>query len=49
MVYSRSYLKREIVRKFLSKNKLIDNFSQALPEAGGWGATIAILKTKEKT
>ena len=41
-------VQREIVRKYLSKNKLIENFSQALPEAGGWGATIAILKTKKE-
>jgi dsDNA-specific endonuclease/ATPase MutS2 len=40
-------LQRKIVHKILSKNTLIDNFSQALPEAGGWGATIAILKAKE--
>lgn len=41
-------IQRKTVHKLLSKNKLIDNFSQALPEAGGWGATIAILKTKER-
>jgi dsDNA-specific endonuclease/ATPase MutS2 len=40
-------VQRKIVHKILSKNMLIDNFSQALPEAGGWGATIAILKAKE--
>ena len=42
-------VQRNIVHKILSKNILIDNFSQALPEAGGWGATIAILKAKEET
>ena len=40
-------VQRNIVHKILSKNMLIDNFSQARPEAGGWGATIAILKAKE--
>ncbi len=40
-------VQRKIVHKILSNNMLIDNFSQALPEAGGWGATIAILKAKE--
>ena len=39
-------VQREIVRKALSKSPLIDTFSQAPPEAGGWGATIAILKEK---
>ena len=41
-------VQRKIVRKILSKNRLIETFSQALPEAGGWGATIALLKTKEE-
>jgi len=39
-------VQREIVRKTLSSSSLIDNFSQAPPEAGGWGATIAILKKR---
>jgi dsDNA-specific endonuclease/ATPase MutS2 len=39
-------VQREIVHKTLRKNKLIDKFIQALPEAGGWGATIVILKEK---
>jgi dsDNA-specific endonuclease/ATPase MutS2 len=39
-------VQREIVRKALSKSPLINTFSQAPPEAGGWGATIAILKEK---
>jgi len=37
-------VQREIVRKTLSKSPLINNFSQAPPEAGGWGATIATFK-----
>ena len=39
-------VQREIVRKTLSRNPLIDNFYQAPPEAGGWGATIATIKEK---
>ena len=39
-------VQREIVRKTLSRSCLIDNFSQAPPEAGGWGATIATIKEK---
>ncbi len=40
---------RKIVHSFLDKNPLVHSFSQAPPEAGGWGATIAILKTKKKS
>ena len=39
-------VQREIVQKFLTNCSLIETFSQAPPEAGGWGATIAILKDK---
>ena len=39
-------VQREIVHKILRKSTLIDTFSQAPPGAGGWGATIAILKEK---
>lgn len=39
-------VQREIVHKILRKNPLIDNFSQASPGAGGWGATTATLKEK---
>jgi dsDNA-specific endonuclease/ATPase MutS2 len=39
-------VQRKIVKKFLQESLLIDSFSQAPPEAGGWGATIAILKGK---
>jgi dsDNA-specific endonuclease/ATPase MutS2 len=41
-------VQREIVQNFLKKSPLIDSFFQAPPQAGGWGATIAILKTKER-
>ena len=39
-------VQREIVHKILRKSPLIDTFLQAPPEAGGWGATIAVLKGK---
>ncbi len=39
-------VQRKIVKKFLQGSPLIDSFTQASPEAGGWGATIAILKGK---
>ncbi len=39
-------VQREIVRKTFSRNPLIDNFYQAPPEAGGWGATIATIKER---
>lgn len=39
-------VQREMVHKMLSRSPLIDNFFQAPPEAGGWGATIATLKEK---
>jgi len=37
-------MQRETVHKILRKNHLIDTFYLAPPQAGGWGATIAILK-----
>ena len=37
-------VQREIVHKILKRSPLVDRFFQAPPEAGGWGATIAILK-----
>ncbi|MFH2011314.1 MAG: Smr/MutS family protein [Pseudomonadota bacterium] len=39
-------VQRDIVHSFLEKNPQVYFFSQAPPEAGGWGATIAILKEK---
>ena len=41
-------VQRRIVHSFLSKSPLIERFSQAPPEAGGWGATIASLKVSLK-
>jgi len=39
-------VQREIVHTFLKQSPLIETFSQAPAEAGGWGATIAMLKVK---
>ena len=37
-------VQRKIVHSFLEKSPLIERFFQAPPEAGGWGATVAVLK-----
>ena len=39
-------VQRKIVQAFLQKSPLIETFSQAPPEAGGWGATVAVLKAR---
>lgn len=36
-------VQREIVRKVLERTPFVEHFSDAPPEAGGWGATIARL------
>lgn len=36
-------VQREIVRSVLSKHPLVVSFKDARPEAGGWGATWAVL------
>lgn len=37
-------VQREIVRSILSRSELVLDFSDAPPEAGGWGATIVNLR-----
>jgi len=39
-------VQRKIVHTFLQKHPLIETFFQAPPEAGGWGATVAVLKAR---
>ena len=39
-------VQRETVHAFLKHSPLVETFSQAPAEAGGWGATIAILRVK---
>jgi DNA-nicking Smr family endonuclease len=37
-------IQRSIVHSFLQRSPLIESFKMAPPEAGSWGATIAVLK-----
>jgi len=37
-------IQRSIVHSFLRKSPLVESFEMAPPEAGSWGATIAVLK-----
>jgi DNA-nicking Smr family endonuclease len=39
-------VQRSIVYSFLEKSSLVESFESAPPEAGSWGATIAVLKNK---
>ena len=39
---------RETMRRHLAKNPSVAGFSSAMPEEGGWGATIAILHRPEQ-
>ncbi|MGC9194670.1 MAG: Smr/MutS family protein [Syntrophobacteraceae bacterium] len=38
---------RQIVRSVLETHPLVISFGEADPQAGGWGATIAAIKTKK--
>ena len=37
-------VQREAVRRILARTPFVEHFSDAPPEAGGWGATVATLK-----
>ena len=39
-------VQREAVRAVLARTPFVEHFSDAPPEAGGWGATVALLKRK---
>jgi DNA-nicking Smr family endonuclease len=41
-------VQREIVRSILGKTSFVHSFSDAPPEAGGWGATVAELRLKQE-
>ena len=40
-------VQREIVRSILARTPFVEDWTDAPPEAGGWGATIARLKLKD--
>lgn len=40
-------VQREIVRTILARTPFVEDWTDAPPEAGGWGATIAHLKPKD--
>ena len=37
-------VQREVVRGVLARTPFVESFSDAPPEAGGWGATVAFLR-----
>jgi dsDNA-specific endonuclease/ATPase MutS2 len=41
-------VQREAVRAVLARTPYVEHFSDAPPEAGGWGATVALLKDAER-
>jgi dsDNA-specific endonuclease/ATPase MutS2 len=41
-------VQRETVRKVLARTPFVERFSDAPPEAGGWGATVAVLTEQEQ-
>jgi dsDNA-specific endonuclease/ATPase MutS2 len=40
-------VQREVVRSVLARTPFVERFTDAPPEAGGWGATVAFLKAPE--
>ena len=41
-------IQRKKVHSFLKRNPFVHSFSQAPPDAGGWGSTIVVLKRPAK-
>ena len=41
-------VQREMVRSILARTSFVEDWTDAPPEAGGWGATIAHLSAKDK-
>src|SRR5215210_485546 len=41
-------VQRETVRAVLARTPFVEHFSDAPPGAGGWGATVAMLRTGQK-
>ena len=40
-------VQREVVRSVLARTPFVERFADAPPEAGGWGATVALLRPPE--
>ncbi|MCY4487448.1 MAG: Smr/MutS family protein [Deltaproteobacteria bacterium] len=41
-------VQRRIVQSALGKNPLVESCHDAPPERGGWGATVAVIRAKER-
>jgi dsDNA-specific endonuclease/ATPase MutS2 len=41
-------VQREMVRSILARTPFVEDWTDAPPEAGGWGATVARLKPKDE-